>query len=226
MSDGAARFFTIVAGFGEIVLPFPFTSGATASFTFDPTNPTNFFHIYANTTGIGNNLSGAGFTNGTSILSGVITDVVSSQTIGLASFNPNGSLKSCGALDQSPPDNYPGVGTLCTTGAADLTVLVQNADANYFPDLEPTTHVVMSFVNSSLLTPFKQVDPSAAFSSDGITSANTPHNIGAINGISGPNFQFQADANGSLAVPEPATLALLGMGLAGLGAYSRRRKQQ
>jgi hypothetical protein len=78
--------------------------------------------------------------------------------------------------------------------------------------------------NTSNITPFGQVNPSSQFSINGIANGGTPNNIGAINGIIGPNFQFQADANSSFtrqAIPEPGTLALLGAVC--MGAFLRRR---
>jgi hypothetical protein len=55
--------------------------------------------------------------------------------------------------------------------------------------------------------------------------------IGAVNGggptgPGGPDIQFQADANASLiAVPEPTTVTLIGLGLASLFGYGWRRKR-
>jgi hypothetical protein len=47
----------------------------------------------------------------------------------------------------------------------------------------------------------------------------TPAGNGAFaEGIFGPNFQFQA-----VAVPEPGSLAMLGLGVVGFGAYRRRK---
>ena len=78
-------------------------------------------------------------------------------------------------------------------------------------------------VNSSLITPYDQIDPSRRFST-GLVTDDTATNIGAVNGISGPNFIFQADANSSFA-PEPGALALGGIALAGLALLRSRRKQ-
>jgi hypothetical protein len=230
--NAANRFFTVVAGFGEQILPFPFTAGATAAFTFDPTNPTNFFKVYANTSAVGSDLNGTGFTGGTLILSGSIVAVDSSSTVQPSSIGAGPSLVSCGLLDQSPDGNQRGTSTsICSGGSANVTAMVSFVNANYFPDLLVGGEITTAITNSSLITPYNQVNPSLAFSSDGITSANLPDAVGNCNGCTGagngPNFEFQADGNTSFqrTAPEPGTLTLLGIALAGLGSFARRRKQ-
>ena len=76
------------------------------------------------------------------------------------------------------------------------------------------------FTNATLIDPYKQIDPSRLF-------GGYAPNLGTINGLTGTDFIFQADANGSFVrtVPEPASLVLLGVGLAAAGAFSRRRTQ-
>jgi hypothetical protein len=81
--------------------------------------------------------------------------------------------------------------------------------------------------NSSLVTPFSQVTPSALFT--GLPGGGAPSvipNIGTINGLNGPDFQFQADSNFSLTpVPEPASIIQASLGVLGvlcLAAWVRR----
>src|SRR3569832_807739 len=63
------QYFTFVAGFGETVTGAGTIGGtAVATFAHDPSNPVNFFTMYA-TTGLGNNLTVTGFV-GTPILTG------------------------------------------------------------------------------------------------------------------------------------------------------------
>jgi hypothetical protein len=50
--------------------------------------------------------------------------------------------------------------------------------------------------------------------------------LGAVNGAtSGTNVIFQADGNQSFAVPEPASLALIGLGLSFMGFFGKSRKR-
>jgi hypothetical protein len=207
-------FFSVVAGFGEVVNAN--SSGNQTQFSFNPADPTNFFNVYVDGAA-GNNLSGLGFAGGTVALSGVIVGVESSVTA--TNFNPAGN-----PLDGFGGNDYPGVTTIATNGSAKVTVRVTSVNTNYFPDLPVTTSIVFSLTNSSLITPFNQVNPSAQFSIDGIADGGTASNIGTANGITGPNFQFQADGNSSFLIPEPGSLALIGASLLGLFGIRRRKE--
>ena len=235
---GGTSFITAVAGFQEIATVT--NGGLTANFALTgvPVNglpsATNFFYIYANSVGNGDNLAGTGFTNGTIILSGYISSMNSSN------FNIStvGGLPVIDQFDKANDDDYdpngalPGTTqTLVGSGATDLTVTITGANSSYFPSLD-FTGLNFSFFNTSQVTPFNQVDPSRLFNSDGLgVVPDFAPIIGSVNGIGnrgtgGVDFQFQADANQSFetTVPEPGSLALAGLALAGLGFAGRRRK--
>ena len=217
-SNGAGgKFFTFVAKFTEVVVAsvvVPISGGFQFINNFS-VNGGGTFKMCAKSA-IGNNLTGVGFgCAGPGILSGRIDGGDSSQTATFKGASP------FVALDQAGTNDWPGVTTIPTIGTADLVATIGFVDASYFPDLRIGNKIA---VNSSLVTPYKQVDPSRRFST-GLVTDDTATNIGAVNGVTGPNFIFQADANTSFDTPEPGALALGGIALAGLALMRSRRKQ-
>src|SRR3569832_1624007 len=213
------QYFTFGAGICETVS----SAAWGATFAHVPTNPVNFFTMYA-TSGLGNNLTGTGFV-GTPILTGTESKIYSSN------FSTNLTTPPSN-LDQSPNgEQLAGQQTVTGSGATNMSIKVLTADSSYFPTLDPLANIIMSFFNILQIDPFNQLDPSQCFNSNtsicggvggGIVSVGT---LGAVNGVNGPNFEFQADANQSItvSVPEPETVALLGLGLAMIGFTARRR---
>jgi hypothetical protein len=135
-------------------------------------------------------------------------------------------------LDNSPNgDQWGGQQSVTGGGVSDITLVVDSVNAGYFPSLTPASTITISFFNNSQVDPFRQVDPSQCFNvtgstcdgGGGIISLGT---LGALNGGTvGPNFEFQADGTQSFAVPEPASLALIGLGLSLMGIFGKSRRR-
>ena len=222
---GSARYFTFAAGFSEIITGNTVVGGnGVLTFAFDPANSasvsaTNFFYMYA-TSASGNNLAGTGFTTGTPILVGHF--VAQGYT---SSFTAGGTGV---ALDQNGGNDYAGITSITGAGSTVATLVIDSFNAAYFPNL--VVGATSSLINTSQNLAFAQVDPSARFTSNGITDGNIAGvgSVGAQNGLSGPNTMFQADANQSFnvaAVPEPLPAALIGLGLVAMGLARRRSKK-
>lgn len=175
--------YTFVTGFGEVGTQ---AAPGVAAFIFDAAGATNFFRMYYDPAKNKNDLAGTGFGDGTLVLSGVISNVT-------------GSFLATGvdpALDKFLTNNYPGIGTVIGSGGTSVTVQVDTFNAAFFPNGVPKS---LEF-NTSQITPYLQVDPSAKFTDAG--GAEVLPAIAPTNGSSGPDFQFQADANMALSLEE------------------------
>ena len=223
LNGTGGNFFTFVAGFRETFTSITSSGGnTTATFSLAAGTP-NFFTMYR-TAAPGDNLTGLGFTTGTPIMQGFLNATNFSSSFS----ETNASRTSPVTFDQFGTNNYAGVTSVVGTGASAFSATITSFDANYFPDLNAAT-LLLSFFNTSQVTPFAQVDPSARFSSNGVANGDVVATRGAINGVSGPDFQFQADANSSFqvaAVPEPQSYALMLGGLGFIGYLVRRRQRR
>lgn len=214
--DLAGGCITAVAAFQVLLTPITTTQ---TNFTV---LPGGVLKVYADTTQ-GDDLSGLGFAAG-----GSAVDILTATTLG-GSGTFNFSSLTPVPLDQSPDgNNYPNTLTYTGQGSTDITALVTAVNSAYFTNL--IAGASLSFTNTSQIDPYKQVNPSATFSSNAIADGDVcgVPCVGPINGA-GDRIVAQSDANTSFTVnapiPEPATLTLFGLGLAGTAAARRRQKK-
>jgi len=221
---GAARNFTFTAGFAETITGNTVVGGTNTVLTFGFASPatnaptaTNFFYMYA-TGASGNNLAGTGFATGIPILTGHFIASGYSST-----FNANGGGAGT-PLDGSGNNDYPGISTITGSGSTNATLVIDSFLPNYFPNL--VAGATTSFIQTTQSLFFSTVDPAALMSSNGIANGNIPGatSVGTVNGITGPNTIFAADASQSFTtgVPEPLPAALIGLGLVALGLARRK----
>ena len=186
------------------------TATGTANFAVAPDqSPESYFRFFFDTNLNANALSGTGFTDGVQILSG--GPVASSEGTGVfriitendpVTGIPGPAIRQ---FDQFGPNNYGGQLSVQGVGASVATTPVTSLNAAFFL----TPFLDLSF-NTTNTAPFLTTDPSQAFSrlAAGGTFTTFSPALGPVNGLSGPDFQFAADANAA-----PGTLEAPGINL-------------
>jgi hypothetical protein len=239
---------TMVARLSETVVSSTLIPGLsdTAQFLSRDSN-TDFLEVYYEAGVDTVDIDGSGFNDGTLILSG---DLVQANVLGNFTVN---ILAGVVTLDQSPNGNdYGPQSTVVGTGSQG-NIPVDNLTQNNAWFLTQLDMFGIEFANISTALPFNSVDPADCFTptagAGGLPCvpdhvANTAMagqiaanggilpNIGPINGfgpgLGGPDFIAQTDFNSPVAataVPEPGSIAMLGIGLSMLGFAALRRRK-
>ena len=188
----------------------------------------NFFRVYFNTGLTASNVNGTGFTSPTLIMAGTISPANVVTGFGYGNFT--GTSIAAGPLDQNVANNYPGLLTTTGTGSTNLEGILTYTNPDFIKSAVTGISLSLNTFNS---LPFRGTDPSSCFTDGagnpvGGAGTNTAggtctNNIGTVNGNDGPGTMFMTRASSDFYIPEPSSMALVGVGL--LSALGLRRKR-
>jgi hypothetical protein len=216
----------------------------------------SYFRVYADSAKDSNVITGAGYDNGTLILEGTLSALNGSFTDqtrrGLASPSLLDGFDENGTSVPGNTDNQKGVLSNVGNGSNTLTIDITTLDTSYFLGNAAVINQLLLTLNyndtTNLATPFISTTPSdsvvGVVPSYSMVATGDPLNpfvkvngadctTGGLSedGAFAPrcDFHFQSDASGSFIerpLPEPTSLALVGLAFAGAGFAARRRAKK
>jgi len=226
------REVVITADFRETLASINSAGGQnTLTFNLVPTG-TNLVNIYDAPAGTALNFAGTGFQNGTLIMQGHVVQNGAEGSYASTFTTPTtgtGSPTSPVNFDQYSGDSaaqafWGSTKTTSGTGSTFIPVVLDPTMTNsaFFPAGGPLAFQ-LTFPSVSTADPFNSVSPSKLF-----FGSATPPSIGAINGFSGTDIQFQVLAANDFIVPEPASIiqALAAITMIPTFLYVRRRRSR
>jgi len=216
------REVTITADFREVITAKD--ADGTLHFALVAGAP-NVVSIYSALAQTAKNFAGTGFDAGTLILQGsVIQNGIEGSYASVFKTSPNAPVafnQYPAASDAAANAFWAGTSTTSGTGSTFLPVQIDPTKTNaaFFPTGGPGIFQ-LTFPSISTADPFNSVEPSKTF------FGGTTPSLGATNGFSSTDVQFQVLASNDFAVPEPASIVstLTAATLIPAFLYLRRRR--